>query len=75
MAKLITGMPGVMPRTTCGDVRQHELAIVVDAEAADPGIEELHRLGTGGDLGVEIDDRPSGRAAASVRARRRGRGT
>ena len=60
VAKLITGTPGVMPRMTCVHVRQHELAIVVDAEAADPGVEELHRLGAGGDLGVEIDDDRAG---------------
>ena len=56
VAKLITGTPGVMPRDDLLDVRQHELAIVVGAEAADPAVEELHRLGTGGDLGVEIDE-------------------
>ena len=36
------------------DVRQDVSAIIVDAQAADPGIEQLDRLSAGGDLGVQV---------------------
>ena len=35
-------------------VRQHERPVVVGREHADPRVEDLHRLGAGGDLTVEI---------------------
>ena len=44
-------------RKALGDrarVRQHIAAVIVRTEATYPAIEKLHRLGAGGDLGVEI---------------------
>ncbi len=35
-------------------IGQHVLPIVVHAQAADPGIEQLHGLSTGGDLGIQV---------------------
>src|SRR5207248_7996287 len=44
------------------DVRQNVAAIVIDAETADPGVEELHALCAGGDLAVEIAGDGAGEA-------------
>ena len=35
-------------------VRQHEGAVVVGRQTADPAVEELHRLGAGGDLAAQV---------------------
>ena len=52
--KWITGTPGVSAAIERPHVRQHVRAVVGGREAADPAVEELHGLGAGGDLRVQI---------------------
>ena len=52
-------------------VRQHEQLVVERAQPADPGVEELHDLGAGGDLRLEVVDDDLGDDAHEAAERHR----
>ena len=59
----------MQPADDAAGVRQHVAAIIGLAQAAGPAIEQLHRLGAGLDLGVQIaDDRPASRPSRASQA-------
>ena len=55
-------------RTARRSPGQHVAVVVERAEAADPGVEDLDRLGAGRDLGAQVADAWSRRGGPSARA-------
>ena len=62
-------------REDASRVRRDELSVVGHREHADPGVEELDRVGSGGRLRRDVARELLGRAAPSARARSPARGT